>query len=393
MARVVLGSYMVRYPLGGMMSWVLQYLTGFLRLGNDVYVVEKADYPDACYDPSRDVVGDDCSYGVAMVHAQLDCLGLGDRWCFVDSRGEYHGLSRERVEAVFRSADLFVDMGTHGSWMREAAASWARVLIDGEPGFTQIKMAHRQENGERLPEYDAYYTTGRNVGTSASDAPTAGRRWRPIFHPVDTRRLTQAPAPPAGAPFTTVMNWRSHEPVRYRGTAYGQKDREFGKFIGVPRATGVPFELAVSEDAPRDRLAAAGWRLRKASEATRSVPAFHDYLRSSRGELGVCKEVFVSLRTGWFSDRSAAYLAHGRPVVVQANGISGHLPVGEGLFEVADVAEAADAIARIQREPERHAAAARRLAERHLDTSVVLARFLTELGVPSAPKPAAGVSP
>jgi hypothetical protein len=282
---------------------------------------------------------------------------------------------------VFRSADLFVDMGTHGSWMREAAASWARVLIDGEPGFTQIKMAHRQENGERLPEYDAYYTTGRNVGTSASDAPTAGRRWRPLFHPVDTRRLTQAPAPPAGAPFTTVMNWRSHEPVRYRGTAYGQKDREFGKFIGVPRATGVPFELAVSEDAPRDRLAAAGWRLRKASEATRSVPAFHDYLRSSRGELGVCKEVFVSLRTGWFSDRSAAYLACGRPVVLQDTGFGDHLPTGTGLFAVESADDAAAAIEEIDGDYPRHARRAREIALEFLDAPKILSGLLRDLGL------------
>jgi hypothetical protein len=381
MARVVVGSYMVRYPLGGMMSWVLQYLTGFQRLGHDVYFVEKADYPDACYDPSRDAVGDDCSYGAAMVHGQLERLGLGDRWCFVDVRGTYHGLSRERVEAVLRSADVFVDMGTHGSWMREAAAAGARVLIDGEPGFTQIKMTHRQENGDRLPDYDAYYTTGRNVGTAASRAPTAGRPWRPIFHPVDTRHLARAPAPPSGAPFTTVLNWRSHAPVRYRGTVYGQKDREFEKFIAVPRATGVPVELAVNGDVPRDRLAAAGWRLRTGFEATRSVPAFYDYLRHSRGELGVCKEVFVSLRTGWFSDRSAAYLACGRPVILQDTGFSDHLPSGEGLFAVDTADDAAAAIEQITRDYPRHARRAREIATEFLDAPKVLSGLLRDLGL------------
>jgi hypothetical protein len=381
MARVVLGSYMVRYPLGGMMSWVLQYLTGFQRLGHDVYFVEKADYADACYDPSRGAVGDDCSYGVSVVDAQLDRLGLGGRWCFVDVHGTYHGLSRERIEATFRSADLFVDMGTHGSWLGEAAPAGARVLIDGEPGFTQIKMTDRIASGERLPEYDAYYTTGRNVGTAASHAPTAGRRWRPIFHPVDTRRVTCAPAPPSRAPFTTVMNWRSHEPVHYRGAVYGQKDREFQKFIGVPRATGVPLELAVSGDAPRDRLAAAGWRLRKGSAATRSVPAFYDYLRASRGELGVCKEVFVSLRTGWFSDRSAAYLACGRPVILQDTGFGAHLPTGEGLFAVESADEAAAAIEEINRNYPRHARRAREISTEFLDAATVLANLLRDLGV------------
>jgi len=382
MARVVLGSYMIRYPLGGMMSWVLQYLTGFQRLGHDIYFVEKADYPDACYDPSRGAVGDDCSYGAAAVHAQLDRLGLGHRWCFIDVNGNYHGLSRERVEAVFRSADVFVDMGTHGSWLGEAAPAGLRVLIDGEPGFTQIKMANRQSNGERLPEYDAYYTTGRNIGTPASAAPTVGRPWRPIFHPVDTQRVTRAPAPPRRAPFTTVMNWRSHAPIHYRGVVYGQKDREFAKFIDVPRATGVPLELAVSgNDVPHDRLTAAGWRLRNGPKATRSVAAFYDYLRASRGELGVCKEVFVSLRTGWFSDRSAAYLACGRPVVLQNTGFSDHLPTREGLFAAETADDAAAAIEEVNGDYPRHARRAREIAIEFLDASKVLSKLLRDLGI------------
>jgi hypothetical protein len=381
-AQVVLGSYMVRYPLGGMISWVLQYLTGFDRLGHDVYFVEKADYPDACYDPSREVVGDDCTYGVEVLQAQLDRLGLGDRWCFVDVHGKYHGLSREHVEGVFRSADVFVDMGTHGSWLDEAAPCGLRVLIDGEPGFTQIKMANRQAHGEPLPEYDAYYTTGRNVGTTASHAPTAGRTWRPIFHPVDTRLVTRAPEPPRRAPFTTVMNWRSHAPIQFRGTVYGQKDREFAKFIGVPRATEAPLELAVSgHDVPHDRLAAAGWSLRNGPRATRSVAAFYDYLRASRGELGVCKEVFVSLRTGWFSDRSAAYLACGRPVLLQETGYSDHLPTGEGLFAVETADDAAGAIEEINRDYARHARRAREIATEFLDASKVLTELLRDLGI------------
>ena len=61
MALILLGSYMVRYPLGGMMSWVLQYLTGFHRLGHDVYLVEKSGYPNACYNPMLDILTDDCS--------------------------------------------------------------------------------------------------------------------------------------------------------------------------------------------------------------------------------------------------------------------------------------------------------------------------------------------
>src|SRR5688572_27783620 len=114
MARVVVGSYMVRYPLGGMLSWVLQYLVGFQRLGHDVYFVEKSGYPGSCYDPSRGATGDDCSYGTQVVSELLERFALGDRWCYVDAGGRYHGLGRARVKDVLREADVFVDMGTHG---------------------------------------------------------------------------------------------------------------------------------------------------------------------------------------------------------------------------------------------------------------------------------------
>src|SRR5215831_16788137 len=107
MARIVVGSYMVRYPLGGMLSWSLQWLVGFRRLGHDVYFVEKSNYPDACYDPVRRIQSDDCSYGLGVVSDLLKPYDLDERWCFVDARGEYHGLGRKAIENIFRTADAF----------------------------------------------------------------------------------------------------------------------------------------------------------------------------------------------------------------------------------------------------------------------------------------------
>jgi hypothetical protein len=110
MARIVVGSTMVRYPVGGMNQWILAWLVGFKRLGHDVYFVEKSGWPNSCYDLSQRVMTEDCSYGVAVVSALLRRFGFQDKWCFVDATGRYHGLTRERVEAVFKSADLFVDL-------------------------------------------------------------------------------------------------------------------------------------------------------------------------------------------------------------------------------------------------------------------------------------------
>jgi hypothetical protein len=372
---------MVRYPLGGNLSWTVQWLVGFRQLGHEVYLVEKAGWPDACFDPSRGVMGDDCSYGARAVRELLARFGLGESWCFVDARGRYHGLPRERVEALFRSADLFVDIGSHGTWLGEAAAARLRVLVDGEPGFTQMKWEGRLAAGGALPEYDAYDTNGANVGTERSTAPTAGRNWRPLYNPVVVGLFDGRPPPPADAPFTTVMNWQAHRPIEFRGRTYGQKDVEFEKFLQLPRLTAAALEAAVAGGAPAERLRARGWRLRRAHEVTASYDAYAEYIAASRGEFSVAKNVFVATRSGWFSDRSAAYLASGRPVVLQDTGFSDHLPCGRGLFAVNTVEEAAAAIDAVAGDYERHARWAREVAREHLDASAVLGRLLSELGV------------
>jgi hypothetical protein len=381
MARIVVGSYMFRYPLGGMMSWVLQYLVGFQRLGHEVYFVEKAGYAGACFDPTRNTMSDDCTYGMGVVSRLLGRHGLGERWCFVDVAQNYHGLSKAQIEEVFRTADLFLEMGTHGAWLEEAAATSLRVLADGEPGFTQIKMENRRAAGETLPRYDRYYTVGLSVGTAASTAPTAGISWRPLPHPVVTDLFTVQPLIPDAAA-TTVMNWQSHAPLNYQGCTYGQKDLEFPKFLDLPRLTKVPVEIAVSgKAAPTAMLQERGWRVVSGHQTTISFDSFAEYIHRSFAEFSVCKNVFVALQTGWFSDRSAAYLASGRPVVQQDTGFSRHLPCGAGLFAVKTVAEAAQALEEIRARPEYHARQARAVACEQLDARLVLGKFLHELGL------------
>jgi hypothetical protein len=141
-------------------------------------------------------------------------------------------------------------------------------------------------------------------------------------------------------------------------------------------------EIAVEgRRVPVEQLRRKGWSVVAALDVTATYDSYHRYLRRSLAEFSVVKDVYCGLGVGWFSDRSAAYLAQGRPVVVQDNGIAGHLPTGEGLFEVATIDAAVDAIQRVSAEPERHRRAARRIAEELLDTGVVLGRFLAELGV------------
>jgi hypothetical protein len=380
MARILLGSYMVRYPLGGMMSWVLQYLVGFHRLGHDIYLVEKSGYPNACYDPVRNVMTDECTYGARIVDELLKEHGLRDRWCYVDAGGTHHGMSEQRVGELFATADLFIDMGTHGSWLEEAQKTPCKILLDGEPAYSQMKMEQRRRSGQQLAEYDYYFSTGQNVGTAACTAPSAGVTWHHVFHPV-VSSLYDSTLAATDAPFTTIMNWQSYEPVEFDGEVYGHKDVEFKKFLDLPRRTSVPLEIAVSGKAvPTEDLQNRGWSLRDAHQTTISYRSFVDYVAASRGEFGVCKSGFVRTRTGWFSDRSAVYLACRKPVILQDTGFSKHLPCGEGLFAVNGIDEAVEAIRAIQAEYSRHACAARQVAREHLDAERVLGDFLHEIG-------------
>jgi len=381
LARILLSSYMVRYPMGGMLSWALQYALGFHRLGHEVFLLERADYPDACFDPERQTMSDNCRPGFATVRDLLARFGLEERLVFEDINHTLYGMNRTDLREIFRTADLLVDSGNHGAWLSEARKEGIpTVLIDGEPGFTQIKMEQAAEESREAREFDHYYSNGANIGTELTTAPNAGRSWRHVFNPVDTA-LFQATSPPANSCFTTVMNWQSHAPVRFKGKDYGQKDLEFARFMDLPQRISVPLEVAVAGQAPQQELQVNGWRLRDAHQVTRSYDGYRSYIAGSMGEFSVCKNVFVATRSGWFSDRSAAYLASGRPVVLQDTGFSTHLPCGEGLFAVSDVEQAAVALEEIVSHYPRHARRARELAETYLDARQLMGRVLSDVGL------------
>ena len=378
MGRILVASYLVRYPLGGMASYVLQYLVGLKRLGHAVVFVERAHYANACFDPVRQIQSDDPGQGLRVATELLHRFGVDDGWCFIDYSGEHYGMTPGELRTQFASCDVFIDMGAHGSWQEESATAGCRILIDGEPGYNQIRMADPASNPFGGAAYDHYVTCGLNIGSERSSAPSAGHHWHHMVHPVVPELYDVIP-PVANSPFTTVMNWQSHAPIRYRGRAHGQKDVEFAKFAALPSLVDAAMEISVAgESVPFAELKESGWRVRNAHEVTASYDTFHRYIDDSCGEFAVCKNVFVDLHTGWFSDRSSAYLAHGRPVVIQDTGFSEHLPTGQGLFAVKSSEEAVDAIRSIRREYDFHSRQARLIAEEHLSATVVL-RQLTNL--------------
>lgn len=377
MARVILASYMVRYPLGGNLSAALQWLVGLRDLGHDVYMFERSSQPDSCYDPVAKTMSDDCTQGTRIVSSLLQRHGLDGRWCFVDQDGVSHGMQADEVRSVFRDADVLLDHGTHGAWLEDAAQGGAAtILLDGEPGTTQIKFAAARASGGDVPRYDSYVTVGCNVPLPDFAVPAAGVTWRHAFHPVVVDLLDPTP-PPSPGRYTTVLNWRSRQPIVWEGVPYGMKDAAFDLFAALPSRTAVPLELAVSgRDAPLADMRAAGWHAADAQHETRTVDSYLEYIARSRGEFSMAKQTFVALRTGWFSDRSGVYLGSGKPVVLQDTGFASSLPCGEGLFAVADADSAAAALDACERDYERHARRAREIACDVLEARRVIARVL-----------------
>lgn len=382
MATIIIGSYMVRYPLGGNLSWALQYLVGFKELGHDIYFVEKYAYPNSCYDPVKQAQSNDCSYGVNAVSDLLSQYGLKDKWCFVENGDIYHGLSEKEINNVFRRADLYIESGAHGSWTEESSFAATRVYIDVDPAYSHIRLQYAKDHNIPLPVYDHYYTNGMNVGKAGNIIPTAGINWGYIFNPVNVNLFRQTP-PPSNAPYSTIMNWKSYDSVEYNNVSYGQKDLEFEKFISLPKIVNAPLEVAVSglSDEKAATLKQYGWLINSAQKVTLSFRSFYQYLSDCKGEFSVCKNVYTATRSGWFSDKSAAYMASGRPVVVQETGFSNYLPAGEGLFAVNDVEEAGNAIELIESNYRKHAAKAREIAFEYLEAKIVLKKFLKELGL------------
>lgn len=379
-----MGSYMVRYPLGGNLSWALQYLTGLRDLGHDVYVVEKYVHADSCYDPVQQVMTNDCTYGVQTVSELLGRFDLKDHWCFVSHDQEYYGMSKNKITEIFERANLYIENGSHGAWAEEVASSNAvSAYIDVDPAFTQMNFYRQLLKGNSIPVFDFYFTNGMNIGIPGNIIPTCNIDWKFIYNPVNVKLFEPAP-PSQRAPYSTIMNWKSYaENAMYNGVSYGHKDLEFEKFLRLPVLVSAPMEIALSSTPPgkKKELTEQGWLLKNAQQVTFTYDLFKDYLLSCKGEFSVAKNMYVATDSGWFSDKSAAFLASGRPVILQDTGFSRYLPVGEGLFGVKNVDEAREAIESIEGNFKLHSNKAREIACDYLDTGKVLEGFLNVVGV------------
>jgi hypothetical protein len=373
--RIIVSGPVIKYPWGGLTQYWLAWLVGLKELGHDVYYVEDVEWDDACYDISSRVMTNDPHCGIRRLQRELARFGLDDRWGFVDRHQQVHGMGERKMRDVFRTADVFIDL-EFDTLNRYACEVPMRILVDGEPGWNQLGMQKMLDQGMALPHYDRHFTLGMNMGTPKWQAPTLGIDWQPMLCPVLLHPASRT-LPAAGPAFSTVMKWKANPEVVYEGRSYGMKDREFEKFLTLPSLVGDPMEIVVSGPGiPAEALRANGWIVKDGDQISTSVADYRRYIETSRGEFSVVKNAFVETRCGMFMERSGYYLYSQRPVVLQDNGWSDHLPTGRGLFAVNTVEEAADAIGRIKTDYRRHGQWAHEIAHEYLDARKVLQKML-----------------
>ena len=385
--KIVVLGMMARLPVAGVIWQTLHYLVGLRRLGYDVYYVEA----HGC--TPRDFMAheDDDGWGKAaeFIAGVMRRFDFGQRWAYQAryAGDQCYGLSESQLTGLYQSAALLINLHGGTDPLPEHAATGRLVYLETDPVELQIELHHQQQSTiDFLAHHCAFFTFGENYGQADCRLPVSERfAFRPTRQPVVLDFWNQGSHNGGRSTFTTIANWRQgHRVVEYQGEVYHwSKHLEFLKFIDLPGRTGQSFELALSsvDEADRALLTRHGWTVTDGLSVSTDPDIYRDYISTSAGEFTVAKDQNVRLRTGWFSDRSATYLAAGRPVITQETGFSNILPTGEGLFAFSAMDHITESTERICSDPGRHGRAAYEVAREYFSHEVVLGRLLADLGL------------
>lgn len=376
--RIIVAGRMVAAPAQGGAIWaVLQWILGLRGMGHAVTFVEPwAPASDAPAPPLA------ATAQAAALESVGSRFGLARDLALVDRvRGMATGMTIPELDRRLAEADLLVDLsGVIGAW-DEAMRIPVRLYVDVDPGFTQLWHAEGHDLG--LAGHTHHATFGTAIGRPGSHFPTAGLDWIAVLPPVAVPWWPVSPGPRDGD-LTTIANWRSYGTVERDGLRFGQKVHAFRELISLPRHVLDPVRVALAidpaETADLALLAANGWRVEDPARVTGTPDDYAAFIRGSKAEIGIAKTGYTVRPTGWFSDRSACYLASGRPVIAQETGWSAVLPHGAGLLPFTCLEEAVEASRVIDGDYAHHAAAAASIAREHLAADVVLHGLLRAIG-------------
>lgn len=367
METIVVAGALAAKPGNGGEAWVrLSWVLGLRKLGFDAWLLEEADTATA-------------EAGREFFLATVERHGLADRAVLAEPGGTTGALTHSNLGDLAASALGLVNVSGNLRDPGLLAAFPRRAYVDLDPGFTQLWHAEGQL-GDQLERHGAHFTVGLNLGAPDCRIPTGGLRWAPLPPPVLLEEWSPPPEPRFDR-FTTVGTWRNPlGSLEAGGHSYTLKHHQLRRFAGVPSQSRLPFEIALEihpeEAAEVASLEESGWSVVEAASVAADTEAFRAYVRGSGAEFSVAQGVYAEARTGWISDRTAHYLASGRPAAVQETGIPEGLRPEAGMLTFAEPAEAAAAAEAVTSSYAHHSGAARAYAERTFDSDRVLTQML-----------------
>ncbi len=316
--RILVLGYIVRGPLGGLVWHHLQYVLGLVKLGHDVVFLEDSDDYAACYNPLTNEMNTDPSYGLRFIDKAFKKLKLNDLWAYYDAHTkQWFGKTRAEMFDFFASTDVLLNVSGVNPLRDWLLPIPKRAFIDTDPAFTQIRHLTDQNARQLAEKHNYFFSFGENFGRAGCSIPKDGFEWKPTRQPLvlDCWKISKGVQ---NSSWTTVMQWDSYRTLEYEGQIFGMKSASFDEYVDLPEITGEKFELAIgSANAPRDFLQNKGWNIINPLVPTRTPWTYQKFIQNSKAEWTVAKQGYTSSKSGWFSERSAAYLASGRPVLTK----------------------------------------------------------------------------
>lgn len=371
---IIFSGTIGRSGLGGQAWAGLQYLLGLRALGHEVYYLEDCGRSSWVYVWETEQWTHELDYPAAYVKTCLEAFGFADRWVYRDNYRSL-GMPLEKFLEVCAEADLLLLRAVpFWTWRPEYERPRRRAFLDVDPGFTQISIANGDAGlADGIAKCEHRFTYAQRFGKSGCHIPSNGGPWLSTRPPVF---LPEWPVAASDAAcFTSIIRWQGFKEVIFNGIRYGQRDREFPRFFDLPRRTAQKFRIAQMGIKP-EVLQQRGWEVVPGEVISRTPEVYRGFIQESRGEFSVPKHGYVTMRGGWFSDRSVCYLASGRPVLIEDTGLADWLPVGEGLLTFTDPDSALAGLEEINAAYPAHQRAARQIAEHHFAAQSVLGNLI-----------------
>ena len=381
-------GFMGGMPIAGVVWQHVHYIVGLQRLGHDVYYIE--DSARLPYNPETFEVNDEVDYPGKILGKLAREFEFKNRWAFCArylKDAPTTGLPLTKIRQLYRDADAILNICGTQEFNDDLLQNDRIIYVESDPAVEQIKI----DKGLRLTidylkRHHALFTFGENVPMRSFPVPKHGFKWNATRQPVVTNLWNTNRAPNRAALFTSIANWSTSglKDITWRGKKYlWSKSREFLRFVGAPKKSGETFELAtnIQEERTRKKFLNNGWRFTSPLQMSVDYWLYRDYIQRSKGEFTVAKDQYVRLNTGWFSDRSACYLAAGRPVITQETGFTKNYGGGEGLLAFRSLGEIAEAVKMINADYKKHSDAARRIAREVFEAESVLKSLLERAGI------------